>query len=72
MKLKQLILFAATALLVVGCSGTPDDNPQPTPNPDDGKEDVVDPAEDTYTLVADKGAVDADGVQKVTFSLLNG
>lgn len=72
MKLKQLIMFAATALLVVGCSGTPDDNPQPTPNPDDGKEDVVDPAEDTYTLVADKESVDADGVQKVTFSLLNG
>ena len=72
MKLKQLIMFATTALLVVGCSGTPDDNPQPTPNPDDGKEDVVDPAEDTYTLVADKVAVDADGVQKVTFSLLNG
>ncbi|MBP3383631.1 MAG: Omp28-related outer membrane protein [Tidjanibacter sp.] len=72
MKLKQLILFATTALLVVGCSGTPDNNePTPTPNPDD-KEEVVDPAEDTYTLVADKESVDADGVQKVTFSLLNG
>ncbi len=72
MKLKQLILFAATALLVVGCSGTPDSGePTPTPNPDD-KEEVVDPAEDTYTLVADKESVDADGVQKVTFSLLNG
>ena len=62
--------WAVVAMLAVGCSGTPDNGGETPTGPTGGEE--VDPSQDTYTLVADREAIDADGVQKVTFSLLNG
>ena len=71
MKIRNMWAWAVVAVLAVGCSGTPEGGETPG-DPTGGEQEQVDPSQDTYTLVADKESIDADGVQKVTFSFLNG
>ncbi|MBR7129987.1 MAG: Omp28-related outer membrane protein [Tidjanibacter sp.] len=72
MKTKNILAYVAAALLMVACSGTPDNGDDPVVPGGGGQEQPVDPSQDTYTLVADVAEIDANGEQKVTFSFLNG
>lgn len=58
----------AVAAMMLACAPEVD-TPQPDPNDPDTP--TPEPQEEVYTLVADKEAIDADGKEKVTFSLVN-
>lgn len=64
MKLNKLLFATFAMIAMVGCGETPE--PTPEPNPDNGQT-----GDAVYTIAVDKDTIEADGIDHVTFSILD-